>query len=405
MPRNGPSILDAPAKGVRLYLEGDPHREGCRLRAGRRRRSDRREATCAVPVRMPTADGILLALAAARANCASMHTCLRIITCAALATALTTVSGTPLRAQGSELERQVFAARDTVWRAWFANDTALLARFLPPAIATLTGGADGLWQDRAAELEASRKSAREGRRLLGLRFENSEISATGLSVLVRSDFMTVTASGQQVDTTRGRATELFVKVGMTWTNPYWQIEPGESLSSVGREILLPDTLGANFAIADSAAMLGTPHDYDRLVGTWEFRFQNRRSPTAWWPVFTGHWTFDKRPGDGLVEDHWRPDDPSLPMGNSLYTYRIFDPERKVWQMIGASSRGGDIQPGLTWSDGGHRYVIQRNGDVLSRIRYFAIEPDRFLWRSDRSTDGGKTWLLDFGVMEARRIGR
>lgn len=319
--------------------------------------------------------------------------------------ALVFASGARLTAQGSELERQVFAARDTVWRAWFANDTVLLGRFLPPAIATLTGGAEGHWQDRPAELKGSRLSARAGRRLLALSFENSETSVVGPSVLVRSDFTTVVAAGQRVDTTRGRATELFVKVGATWTNPYWQIEPGESLESVGLEIILPDTAGADFAIADSGAMMGTPNDYDALVGTWEFRFQNRRSPTAWWPVFTGHWTFDKRPGDGLVEDHWRPDDPSIPMGNSLYTYRIFDPKRKVWQMIGASSRGGDIQPGLTWSDGRNRYVIQRAGNQLTRIRYFSIEPDRFLWRSDRSTDGGMTWVLDVGVMEARRIGR
>jgi hypothetical protein len=358
-----------------------------------------------VPVNAPTVDGILLASTAAPANHRSMNTRLRISFCGALATAFATVSSAPLPAQGPELERQVFAARDTVWRAWFANDTALLRRFLPPAIATLSGGADGEWQDRAAELASSRRSAREGRRLVGLRFENSEIVLTGPSVLVRSDFMIVVSSGQRVDTTRGRATELFVKVAATWTNPYWQIEPGEATESVGREIILPDTLGANFAIADSAAMMGTPSDYDWLVGTWEFRFQNRRSATAWWPVFSGHWTFDKRPGDGLVEDTWRPDDPSVPMGNSLYTYRIFDPKRKVWQMIGASSRGGDIQPGLTWSDGSNRYVIQRAGNVLSRIRYLAIEPDRFLWRSDRSMDGGRTWILDYGVMEARRIGK
>jgi hypothetical protein len=93
------------------------------------------------------------------------------------------------------------------------------------------------------------------------------------------------------------------------------------------------------------------------------------------------------------------------MAQSLYTYRTFDPLRKVWQMIGSSSNGGEIQPGLTWTDGTSRYAIQRNHGVLSRIRYLSIDANSFLWRSDVSNDGGKTWLLDAGTMEARRIAK
>ena len=40
-----------------------------------------------------------------------------------------------------------------------------------------------------------------------------------------------------------------------------------------------------------------------------------------------------------------------------------------------------------------------------RVRYFAIETNRFFWRADHSNDNGKTWLRDFGVMEATRISR
>ena len=69
------------------------------------------------------------------------------------------------------------------------------------------------------------------------------------------------------------------------------------------------------------------------------------------------------------------------------------------------AQGGEIQPGLTWADDTSRYAIQRNGGVLSRIRYLSIDANSFLWRSDISRDGGKTWLLDAGMMEARRIGK
>ena len=196
---------------------------------------------------------------------------------------------------------------------------------------------------------------------------------------------------------------MFVRQGATWVNPYWQLET----NAVGaeREIPLPDTLGANFAIGDSAKMAGTLADYDTLIGTWEFRFQVRQPDGTFYPAFPGHWTFEKRPGGGLIEDRWRPDDPATPMAQSLYTTRTFDPERKVWQMIGSSSEGGAIQPGLTWSDGTYRFALQRGEGVLTRIRYLAIEPDAFLWRSDSSTDGGKTWLLDAASMIARRIAK
>lgn len=303
-------------------------------------------------------------------------------------------------------DRRLLAARDTVWRAFFANDTAVLRRYLPPAAATLDGGGDppwSAWSSRAQVMESARRSARIGIRLVSLTFSNTEIVRAGHSALLHANYEIVTDSLGHRHTTAGRATELFVLQGATWQNPYWQLEVG--VNGAEREIELPDTLGANFAVGDSAKALGTPTDYDALVGTWEFRFQSRKPDGTFYPVFAGHWTFDKRPGGGLIEDRWRPDDPSTPIAQSLYTTRTFEPKRRVWQMIGSSSSGGVIQPGLTWSDGADRYAIQRNGNILSRIRYLAIEPNSFLWRMDVSSDGGRTWLRDAGAMTARRIAR
>jgi hypothetical protein len=172
-----------------------------------------------------------------------------------------------------------------------------------------------------------------------------------------------------------------------------------------REIPLPDTLGANFDIADSARKSGAPTDYDALIGFWEFRFQNRNPDGSFSPAFPGHWSFDKKPGGLLIEDRWRYDDPSAPMGASTYTYRSYSPARKIWQMLGTTTTGGEFALGLTWSDAANRYAIQRYGTAIMRIRYFAIADNHFFWRADRSTDGGKTWLRDTWTMEAKRIGR
>jgi hypothetical protein len=172
-----------------------------------------------------------------------------------------------------------------------------------------------------------------------------------------------------------------------------------------REIPLPDTLGANFEIADSASKSGAPTDYDALIGFWEFRFQNRSPDGSFNPAFPGHWSFEKKPGGLLIEDRWRGDNPSSPMGVGTYTYRAFSSQRKIWQMLGTTSTGNEFALGLTWSDGANRYAIQHYGTAIMRIRYFAIEENHFLWRADRTTDGGKTWLRDAWTMEAKRIGR
>jgi hypothetical protein len=196
---------------------------------------------------------------------------------------------------------------------------------------------------------------------------------------------------------------VFIRDGERWVNPFWSLEPlGVPLT---RDIPLPDTLGANFPIADSAAMHGTPEDYDALLGFWEFRFQERNADGSFGPAFRGHWSFEKKPGGLLIEDHWRGDNPLAPMGVSTYTYRTFDPRKRVWQMLGTNSAGGEFALGTTWSNGGERFAVQHYGPAIIRIRYFAVEPNHFLWRADRSTDGGRTWMLDAWTMEATRIGK
>lgn len=301
------------------------------------------------------------------------------------------------------IEKQILAARDTVWRAWFANDTTVLRRVLPPATAAAEGAVTTQWTDRAAILQGSQRFASSGSHLERIDFPNTRISLNGDVAVVTSNYRLVMRSAKGLDTSRGRATEVFVRDGNGWVNPFWHLAAGNAAN--GREIPLPDTLGANFSIADTNTVVGTAADYDTLIGFWEFKFQPRATNGAFAPAFSGHWSFEKKAGAMLIEDHWRGDDPSSPMGVSTYTYREFDPQRKIWRMLGTNARGGEFALGLTWSDAGNRYAIQHYDDAIMRIRYFAIEPNHFLWRADRTTDGGKTWLRDAWTMEAWRIGK
>ena len=182
----------------------------------------------------------------------------------------------------------------------------------------------------------------------------------------------------------------------------------QSPQSVPRAISLPDTMGANFAVADTLTATSAPTDYDFLIGTWRFTFQARNRDGTFTPPFTGHWVFERKQtgGEGvLIEDHWRPDDPSSTWDAGTWTYRAYNPERKIWEMQGINTNRGAWQPGLMWSAGADRLLTEWYGSMLVRFRYFAIQPDKFLWRADATFDRGKTWVRDYWTMEVHRISR
>jgi len=177
-------------------------------------------------------------------------------------------------------------------------------------------------------------------------------------------------------------------------------------SAPPRQIVLPDTMGANFAVADSARLTGAPNDFDFLVGVWEFRFQQRNPNGTWNPAYSGHWLAERKKNpNGFVEDHFRPDNWTAVYDVGTWTYRVFNPQRKLWEMQGVGSESGQWAPGLCWADAENRYVIQHYGSTLMRIRYFAITDTAFLWRADMSNDNGKSWFNDRWTMSARRISK
>jgi len=44
--------------------------------------------------------------------------------------------------------------------------------------------------------------------------------------------------------------------------------------------------------------------------------------------------------------------------------------------------------------------VARGMPSLWRIRYHHIRPDRSSWTADRSTDGGKSWAMNYQQIEA-----
>src|SRR3990167_3747307 len=115
---------------------------------------------------------------------------------------------------------------------------------------------------------------------------------------------------------------------------------GQNQGPIPRAIPLPDTLGADFAAADTLTGASAPGDYDFLIGAWVFTFQARNRDGAFTPPFTGHWVFTRKETGGqgvLIEDHWRPDDASATWDAGTWTYRAYNPERRLWEMQGINT--------------------------------------------------------------------
>lgn len=171
------------------------------------------------------------------------------------------------------------------------------------------------------------------------------------------------------------------------------------------DVPAPDTLGANFRF-DSVGT-STPTDFDFLEGNWNIRFQARKSPTEFLPARVGRWSA-RRTHDGLVlEDEFSIVNPTDGSRSLTLTYRVYNKARKTWEIAGVSAKNGSPwAPGVSWSNGRDRFLVQTYGTgekaLITRIRYYAVTADHFLWRADGSTDGGKTWTRDYWKIEADR---
>jgi hypothetical protein len=152
---------------------------------------------------------------------------------------------------------------------------------------------------------------------------------------------------------------------------------------------------------------GPEHDFDYLLGDWEYSGVRKEEGGDW--QVHGLWSA-MRLGDGAkVLDEFRMLSED---GETLYlstTLRAYDQRHQRWDLVSADPGTGLQNIGTAYREGSEMRIEQtfdanEPTPSLWRIRYHDIRPDRFSWKGDRSRDGGKTWVKDFMVLEARRIG-
>jgi len=147
-------------------------------------------------------------------------------------------------------------------------------------------------------------------------------------------------------------------------------------------------------------------DFDYLLGDWEFTGV-RRMP-AGELKFRGYWSAT-RLAEGQILDEYRVLGPNGETFHVTTTLRNYNAFAERWELVGANPSVGLLDFGTAHKQGAEMLIEQSFGVAggqpsLWRIRYFDIQPERFSWTADRSTDGGATWATSFQRIEARRIG-
>jgi hypothetical protein len=144
-------------------------------------------------------------------------------------------------------------------------------------------------------------------------------------------------------------------------------------------------------------------DFDYLLGDWEFTAENPE-----YKKFGGRWSAVRLEKGQILDEYRILGD----KGETFYvstTIRAYNAPADRWELIGMDSGGGLQDFGTAQRSGSEMHIEQKFGvaggePTILRIRYYNIQPDRFSWTADRSTDGGQTWTKEYMHIEARRIG-
>jgi tetratricopeptide (TPR) repeat protein len=162
---------------------------------------------------------------------------------------------------------------------------------------------------------------------------------------------------------------------------------------------------ARFApLLEQAKQNQTPCDYkpenrqfDFWVGDWE------ASPTKGGPP-AGLSHIERTIGDCVIWENW------TSLGNAGYTgksYNIFNPDFKRWEQFWVDNQGGMIHFYGNLNNGVMDFytdeIPQADGTKLKRhLQFFNLGPDTVRQFSQGSTDGGKTWNVEYDLTYKRK---
>ena len=140
----------------------------------------------------------------------------------AIVAALAIVIGFESAARSDEQE-QLLKVRETVWRAWFANDRKNLEELVPKGSIAINSGEEK-WQHQAEILQSAAEFQASGGKLIRLEFPRTEVQRFGDVAVTYSQYVYEREVQGQRSVRSGRVTEVFVLRHGEWTNPGWHTD-------------------------------------------------------------------------------------------------------------------------------------------------------------------------------------
>lgn len=149
---------------------------------------------------------------------------IRLLITLILATAaLLSVAPCAAQASNPSADAELLKARETVWRAWFANDVKTLQEMVPAETIVMSAG-EAEWKNQAAVLREAVDFQAQGGKLVRLEFPRTEVQHFGDVAIIWSKYIVETDVNGKSTTGTGRVTEIFVRRNGHWTNPGWHTE-------------------------------------------------------------------------------------------------------------------------------------------------------------------------------------
>lgn len=118
--------------------------------------------------------------------------------------------------------KSLLAAREAVWRTWYAGDAAGFTAIVPPELITIESRS-GEFGTLATNLAGSRAFAASGGKLTRLVFPRTEIQTYGATAVLYTTYELDVLAGGKTTTRRGAATEVFVQREGRWVHTGWQL--------------------------------------------------------------------------------------------------------------------------------------------------------------------------------------
>lgn len=123
-------------------------------------------------------------------------------------------------------DSELLRVRETVWRAWFANDVQTLHALVPPETIVFSGG-EQMWKHQTEIFQSAREFDASGGKLIRLEFPHTEVQHFGNVAVIWSTYkLELEVSGNRSAST-GRASEIFILRDGHWINPGWHTDPGK----------------------------------------------------------------------------------------------------------------------------------------------------------------------------------